>query len=123
MRACRRPIRAVPVNSFMVSARAGHDAGFSRLVPVWSRLRCGVGVRVVPVGAQLYAYGIHNIAGVPYARLVPLNPQKPEWVRVAEADHSVEYADVIELTDETVDTSQIAEAIIRLAIAVERLPR
>ena len=80
-------------------------------------------LRVVPVGAQLYAYGIHNIAGVPYARLVPLNPQKPEWVRVAEADHSVEYADVIELTDETVDTSQIAEAIIRLAIAVERLPR
>lgn len=53
--------------------------------------------RSVAVGTPLEAYGIHNINGVNYARLVPQNPQKSEWVRVAEADHSIEYVDVIEL--------------------------
>jgi len=58
-------------------------------------------MRNVTVGTQLYAYGIHNIEGVPYARLVPQNPQKPEWVRVEEADSSIEYVDVIEMEHES----------------------
>ena len=53
--------------------------------------------RAVAVGMPLEAYGIHNISGVDYARLVPQNPVKAEWVRVAEADHSIEYVDVIDL--------------------------
>jgi len=73
-------------------------------------------MRAVPVGRSLYAYGVHNIQGVDYARLVPQNPQRPEWVRVAEADHSIEYVDVIDLG--TSDDSSVAAAIIRLADAI-----
>jgi len=79
-------------------------------------------MRNVVVGAGLYAYQIINIDGVDYARLVSQNPQKPEWVRVAEADHSIEYVDVIKL-DENDSTTDLADAIILLATAVRELAR
>lgn len=67
-------------------------------------------MRTVAVGTALYAYDIHNIDGVDYARLVPQNPQKPEWVRVAEANHSIEYVDVFPLEQST-ETSALVAAI------------
>jgi hypothetical protein len=76
----------------------------------------GIQLRSEPVGKQLYAYGIHNINGVPYARLVPQNPTKLEWVRVKEADGSIEYVDVISLEETPGD---LAEAIHHLARAIE----
>lgn len=82
----------------------------------------GRSMRAVPVGTQLYAYDIHTIDGVPYARLVPQNPQKPEWVRVAEADHSIEYVDVIVLTVSD-STSELATAITLLATAMREIAR
>jgi hypothetical protein len=69
--------------------------------------------RVVPVGSQLYAYSIHNIGGVPYALLVPQNPNKPEWVRVRERE-GLEYCDVLELIQPEQD---LAAAIRELAAA------
>jgi len=77
----------------------------------------GRAVRTVAVGANLYAYGIHNIEGVNYARLEPQNPLRPEWVRVAEADHSIEYVDVIDLGPGS-ETSELAIAINNLADAI-----
>jgi hypothetical protein len=74
----------------------------------------GIARRVVAVGTALDAYSIHNISGVDYARLVPQNPLKREWVRVAEADHSIEYVDVIPLEE----GSDIASAIRELADAI-----
>lgn len=59
----------------------------------------GKELRKVPVGSQLYAYGIHYFDGVPYARIEPINPQRPEWVRVAEADGNTKYVDVHEIED------------------------
>lgn len=82
----------------------------------------GRAMRNVAVGTQLYAYGIHNIEGVPYARLVPQNPQKPEWVRVAEANHSIEYVDVIDLGTSNA-TSELASAITLLATAMREFAR
>jgi len=74
-------------------------------------------IRNMPVGSQLYAYDIHHFENVPYARLVPLNAQRPEWVRVAEADNNTVYVDVIEL--ETKDSmSALADAITLLATAI-----
>jgi hypothetical protein len=78
--------------------------------------------RSVPVGTGLYAYGIHNIDGVDYARLVAQNPLKPEWVRVAEADHSIEYVDVIDMKPEN-DAGQLATALTLLATALRELTR
>jgi hypothetical protein len=84
--------------------------------------RGGKALRSVPVGAQLYAYEIHYFESVAYARLVPINPQRPEWVRVAEADGETEYVDVIEL--ETQDsTASLANAITLLATAVRELAK
>ncbi len=76
-------------------------------------------MRSVAVGTVLYAYSIHNVGGVEYARLIPQNPQKPEWVRVAEADRSIEYVDVIALGEG--DEYGMRRAIMSLASAVERL--
>jgi len=78
-------------------------------------------MRSVAVGSQLYALGIHNIGGVNYAQLVPQNPLKPEWVRVAEADHSVEYVDVIELKPASDDG--LADAVRELTNAVRDLAK
>jgi hypothetical protein len=82
----------------------------------------GRNMRAVPVGTQLYAYDIHNIDGVPYARLVPQNPQKPEWVRVAEADHIVEYVDVIDIGISD-PMSELANSITLLATALREFAR
>lgn len=79
-------------------------------------------MRNVSVGASLEAYDIHNIGGVDYARLVPQNPQRPEWVRMAEADHSIEYVDVIEL-ESNQDNRELANAILSLADAVRELAK
>lgn len=76
--------------------------------------------RAVPKGTPLDAYSIHNFGGVPYALLVPQDPTRHEWVRVAEADHSIEYVDVIELEDTSQD-GKIAQAINNLADAVRSL--
>ena len=81
----------------------------------------GRAMRSVPVGSALYAYDIHSVNGVDYARLVPQNPLKPEWVRVAEADHSQEYVDVIDLGASS--ESALADAITLLTIAVRELAR
>ena len=77
----------------------------------------GKALRNVVVGGQLYAYGIHYINQVPYARLVPLNPQQPEWVRVAEADGNTKYVDVIDLQTKD-STSILADAVTLLATAI-----
>ena len=82
--------------------------------------RGGKALRSVPVGAQLYAYEIHYFDDVPYARLVPINPQRPEWVRVAEADGGTEYVDVIELGPKN-STAELATAVTLLATAVRLL--
>ncbi len=86
--------------------------------------------RIVPVGTPLDAYGIHNINGVDYARLVPQNPLKQEWVRVAEADHSIEYVDVINLdpSNDGIDAlmkvlSELANSNTLLATALRELAR
>lgn len=81
-----------------------------------------IAMRTVSVGKALYAYQIINIDGVPYARLVPQNPLKPEWVRVSEADHSIEYVDVIEM-DATDSNSALTAAITSLTVAVNALAR
>ncbi len=81
----------------------------------------GLKVRSVPVGTALYATLIINVDGVDYANLVPQNPLVPEWVRVAEKDHSIEYVDVIKL--EQSGTSELADAITLLATAVRDLAR
>ena len=79
-------------------------------------------MRSMPVGTPLYAYGIHTIEGVPYASLVPRDPRKPEWVRVAEADHSIEYVDVINL-ESSDNASELVNAITLLTTAVRELAR
>lgn len=79
----------------------------------------GKALRKVGVGAQLYAYQIHYFDDVAYARLEPLNPARPEWVRVAEAD-GMKYADVIDL-EEGDSTAALANAVTLLATAVTLL--
>ena len=81
----------------------------------------GSNMRSVAVGTSLMCYGIHNIQGVDYAQLVPQNPLKPEWVRVAEADHSIEYVDVIPLNNTDDDNTTIVTALNRIAVALENL--
>lgn len=78
-------------------------------------------LRKVSVGGQLYAYEIHYfVESVAYARIVPINPQRPEWVRVAEADGEKTYVDVIEL--DVKDSSKVlADAITLLANAITLL--
>lgn len=73
--------------------------------------------RAEKAGTALEAYSIHNILGVPYARLVPREPNKPEWVRVKEADSSVEYVDVIDLTEDE-DEMNVSEALLEIAAAI-----
>ena len=77
-------------------------------------------MRSEPIGKSLIAYTMINVGGVNYAGLIPQNPLKPEWVRVAEADHSIEYVDVIALGNST-STALSAETVVRLADAVENM--
>lgn len=80
----------------------------------------GIEIRKVSVGAQVYAYDIHYFDSVPYARLVPANPQRPEWARIAEVDGETEYVDVIEL--ETNDNvGALADSITLLANSITLL--
>jgi hypothetical protein len=79
-------------------------------------------MRTEPVGKSLNAYIIINIQGVDYAGLIPQNPLRPEWVRVAEADHSIEYVEVIPLEASTT-FSPIADALNRIAAALEGLKK
>lgn len=82
----------------------------------------GKALRTVAIGTSLYAYSIINVEGVEYAQLVPQNPLKPEWLRVAEADHSLEYVDVLELETQGENTA-LANAITLLATAVRDLAK
>lgn len=45
--------------------------------------------RTVGKGTFLHAYEIINFEGVRYAYLVPVDPAKPEWARVAERGSTV----------------------------------
>jgi len=77
-------------------------------------------MRGVAVGTVLNCTAIINVDGVSYGQLVPQNPQKPEWIRIKDAD--MEYVDVIPLqSDAQTGSGDIAAAINRLATAVEAL--
>lgn len=78
-------------------------------------------MRTEPVGKSLNAYIIVNIQGVDYAGLVPQNPLRPEWVRVAEADHSIEYVEVIKLEGDSASQQVSDAAVQRLADAVDNM--
>lgn len=82
-----------------------------------------VKMRAEPVGKSLMAYTIINIGGVDYAGLIPQNPLRPEWVRVAEADHSIEYVEVIPLMDMSSGSGAIAAALNRIADALEGMKK
>jgi hypothetical protein len=71
-------------------------------------------------GNVLYADAILNIDGVPYASLIPENPLKPEYLRVAERDHSIEYVEVIPLQT---SADKIADALNRIADALVGLKK
>jgi len=66
--------------------------------------------RAVAKGTPLYAYRIVNFQGVPYAWLQPQDPNKPEWVRVAEADGVTKYVEIIQSEVEPAP-NQLAQAI------------
>jgi hypothetical protein len=78
----------------------------------------GIERRRAGVGTTLQAYRIINVNGVDYAWLVPQNPLKAEWARVAEADGSIEYVEVLDLEPEN---DGLAGAIRELARAIEKL--
>lgn len=75
--------------------------------------------RAVPSGSTLDAYSIHYIHGVPYARLVPQFPTKPEYIRIAERDESIVYCDVINLEAEAQVPSDLLAVLERIAKALE----
>lgn len=83
----------------------------------------GKAIRKVGVGTQLYAYDTHFFDDVEYARLVPVNPQRPEWCRVAEADGETEYVEKIELESSKDPISALADAVTLLATAVRELAK
>lgn len=74
--------------------------------------------RLVPNGTALDAHSIHYVDGVPYARLIPQFPNKPEYIRIAERDESIEYCDVIDLTPP--QESELIDVLNRIANALER---
>lgn len=78
-----------------------------------------VKMRAEGVGKALYAYTIVNVDGVNYAGLIPQNPSRPEWVRVAERDGSIEYVEIIPLEDNI--ESEIITVLNRIANALEGL--
>lgn len=87
----------------------------------------GRAIRNVGVGTALYAYQIHMIEGVQYARLAS-KTQQQEWVRVAEANGGLEYVDVIDLGIDDGNTDakamrEVASSITLLATAVRELAR
>lgn len=75
--------------------------------------------RVVANGTSLDAYSIHYIDGVPYARLVPQFPNKPEYIRIAERDESMVYCDVINLEPDAQQSADLLAVLERIAEALE----
>ena len=75
--------------------------------------------RAVPSGSTLDAYSIHYIHGVPYARLVPQFPTKPEYIRIAERDESIVYCDVIDLEPDAQQSADLLAVLERIAKALE----
>ncbi len=69
-------------------------------------------------GSQLYAYKIINFAGVDYAMLVPRDPNKPDWMRMGEADRPRLYAEETDLLGGDVDDDPIARALNNIADAI-----
>jgi len=76
--------------------------------------------RVVANGTSLDAYSIHYVHGVPYARLVPQFPNKPEYIRIAERDESIVYCDVIDLDGDSEQYIALLAVLERIAKALER---
>lgn len=74
--------------------------------------------RIVPNGTSLDAYSIHYIDGVPYARLAPQFPNKPEYIRIAERNEAMVYCDVIDL--EPKQDTRLLDVLERIATALER---
>lgn len=80
--------------------------------------RGGKVLRKVSLGSQLYAYEVHEFDGLSYARIVPINPQRPEWICVANGE--TEYVETIEL-DSKDSTTALANAVTLLANALTLL--
>jgi len=80
-------------------------------------------IRKEGVGKVLFGWKVLNIEGVDYVGLVPQNPLKTEWVRRAERDESIIYVTVESLDSEspTSNNSVIAEALLRIAFAIDKL--
>jgi hypothetical protein len=76
--------------------------------------------RIVPNGTSLDAYSVHYIHGIPYARLVPQFPNKPEYIRIAERDESMPYCDVINLDPDSEQSAALLAVLERIATALER---
>ena len=71
-------------------------------------------------GNKIMCARIVSIHGVPYGQVInSSNPTANEWVRIAEADLNTRYVEVVELGDATSGGSAVADAINRLAAAVE----
>jgi hypothetical protein len=78
--------------------------------------------RTLAKGAQVYAYDIFNFQGVKYAWLVPADPLKPEWCRVAERGSQVnEYCEEIPLDTEGEADSGVTRALERIADALGQI--
>lgn len=75
--------------------------------------------RAVAVGTPLQAYDIFTFGGVPYAMLVPQDPNKSEWVRVSEAGGTPKYIEKVELPKTA--ESRLVEAINDLANAIRQI--
>lgn len=84
----------------------------------------GIAMNTYKVGDTIYAFQILQVKGVPYAQIVPRDPMKPEWIRVAEADNAIIYLKVTDLyPDEEQEhhggeSDELARAVNRLADAV-----
>ena len=82
----------------------------------------GMAMNLYKVGDTLYAFQILQVKGVPYAQIVPRDPMKPEWVRVAEADNSIIYLKVEDLypnePENGGDSADLTRAVYRLADAI-----
>lgn len=79
--------------------------------------------RTVSNGTTLDAYSIHYIDGVPYARLAPQFPNKPEYIRIAErvrvCYESLIYCDVINLNAPP-PSGDLLAILTRIAEALEK---
>jgi hypothetical protein len=72
--------------------------------------------RSEPNGKHLIVETFFNIEGVPYAALVPQNPDKPEYIRIAERDGSIKYVELVDLAS---DQQELITAIRELTEALK----